>query len=353
MRVAVLMGGRSSERDVSLASGRSVCAGLAEAGHEPIPIEIGKDGRWELGALTQVESNAATPLRGAREPSDATGHDAIPADAVAAPAPIVGYELPEQVDVVFPALHGPFGEDGTVQGLLDILDVPYVGSGVAASAIAMDKSLFKDIMKANGIPTTESVTFRERDDVKNPFGFPVVVKPARLGSSVGITIAADVDEFDLAVALAFTHDDKILVERYVSGREVECSVLGNDDPIASVPGEIVVLGEGWYDYEAKYSDGGMRLVAPADVGPDVAERVRELSLRAFHACDCAGMARVDCFVDEDDVVLVNELNTIPGFTQTSVYSRLFEASGVDYPTLLSRLVEHALERYERRSRLEH
>jgi len=353
MRVAVLMGGRSSEREVSLASGRSVCDGLAEAGHEPVPIEIGPDGRWELGALTQVESSATALLRAAREHSDAAEHSALPVGAAGTRARIAGYELPEQVDVVFPALHGPFGEDGTVQGLLDILDVPYVGSGVAASALAMDKSLFKDVMKANGIPTTESVTFRDGDDTKNPFGFPVVVKPARLGSSVGISIAADANEFEAAAALAFAHDDKILVERYVSGREVECSVLGNDDPIASVPGEIVVLGEGWYDYEAKYSDGGMRLIAPADIGTNVAERVRELSLRAFHACDCAGMARVDCFVDENDVVLVNELNTIPGFTQTSVYSKLFEASGVDYPTLLSRLVEHALERYERRSRLEH
>jgi len=353
MRVAVLMGGRSSERDVSLASGRSVCNGLAEAGHESIPIEIAQDGRWELGGLARVKSGAAAPVAAVRDRPDAVAHSDVPVDATGAPARIAGYELREQVDVVFPVLHGPFGEDGTVQGLLDILDVPYVGSGVAASAIAMDKSLFKDVMKANGIPTTESVTFRDGDEIENPFGFPVVVKPARLGSSVGISIAADGNEFEAAVALAFAHDDKILVERHVAGREVECSVLGNDDPIASVTGEIVVLGEGWYDYEAKYSEGGVRLIAPAEVATDVAERVRELSLRAFHACDCAGMARVDCFVDEDDGVLINELNTIPGFTKTSVYPKLFEASSVDYPTLLSRLVELALERHERRNRLQH
>ncbi len=307
------MGGRSSERDVSLASGRSVCEGLVEAGHDPFPVEIAAGSRWEVAE----------------------------------------HELREHVDVVFPALHGPFGEDGTVQGLLDLLDVPYVGSGVAASAVAMDKGLFKDVMRANEIPTTESVSFRTHHAVSNPFGFPVVVKPARLGSSVGISIASSPEEFTAATDLAFVHDDKILVERHVDGREVECSVLGNDEAIASVPGEIVVLTGEWYDYEAKYTDGGMKLIVPAPLDEAVAERVRDLSLRAFDACGCAGMARVDCFVRNDGSVLINELNTIPGFTATSVYAKLFEASGIDYPTLLSRLVEHAIERHERRNRLEH
>ena len=217
----------------------------------------------------------------------------------------------------------------------------------------MDKALFKDVMRANDIPATDSVTFRDRETAKNPFGYPVVVKPASLGSSVGISIVSDADEFAAAIDLAFVHDDKILVERYVRGREVECSVLGNEEPVASVPGEIVVLTGEWYDYEAKYAEGGMKLIAPADLEPEVAERVRELSLRAFQACGCAGMARVDCFVRDDNAVLVNELNTIPGFTSTSVYAKLFEASGIGYAALLSRLVEHALERHERRSRLKY
>ena len=304
------MGGRSSEREVSLASGRSVCSGLAEAGHEAVPIEIPADGRWE-----------PTALAGAA--------------------------------VVFPALHGPFGEDGTVQGLLELLDIPYVGSGVASSAIAMDKALFKDVMHANEIPTAEGTAFRRDDAVEVAYPFPVVVKPARLGSSVGISIAANAAELESAVTLARAHDDKILAERFVDGREVECSVLGNDDPEVSVPGEIVVLKGEWYDYEAKYSDGGMRLIVPAEIDPEIAERVRELSARAFRACDCAGMARVDCFIERDGTVLVNELNTIPGFTVTSVYAKLFEASGVAYPTVLARLVEYALERHERRQALEH
>ena len=304
------MGGRSSERDVSLSSGRSICAGLTAAGHEPVPIEIPADGRWELSALADT-------------------------------------------DVVFPALHGPFGEDGTVQGLLEVLDVPYVGSGVAGSAVAMDKGLFKDVMRANDIPTAESVTLRSGAAVQSPFQLPVVVKPARLGSSVGVSIAASSEELETAVALARRHDDKVLIERFIVGREVECSVLGNDDPEVSVAGEIVVLMGDWYDYEAKYTDGGMELIVPAQLDETVSARVQELSARAFCACECAGMARVDCFVEDDGTVLVNELNTIPGFTATSVYAKLLEASGIDYPTVLRRLIDCALERHTRRRALAH
>ena len=310
MKIVVLMGGRSSEREVSLASGRSICEGLAEAGYEAVPVEIPAEGHWDMSGL-------------------------------------------EGASVVFPALHGPFGEDGTVQGLLELLDLPYVGSGVAASAVAMDKALFKDVMRAREIPTTEGKAFAAADAVTNPFPYPVVVKPARLGSSVGISIAGDEEELLGAVELARAHDDKILVERFVEGREVECSVLGNDDPIVSVPGEIVVLKGDWYDYEAKYTEGGMQLVAPAQLEPALAEQVRETSLQAFQACECAGMARVDSFVTADGSVLLNELNTIPGFTATSVYAKLFEASGVDYASLLGRLVELALERHEQRLALRH
>jgi D-alanine-D-alanine ligase len=215
----------------------------------------------------------------------------------------------------------------------------------------MDKDLFKCVLRDHDIPVTRNVTLRPGDEAENPFGFPVFVKPARLGSSVGITKAHDEAELDSAMALAFTHDEKVLVEEFVDGIEVEVGVLGNRRPEASLPGEIVVSSNEWYDYEAKYDDGEMELVVPARISTEQAERAQELAVRAFAATECEGMARVDMFVRKDGEVLVNELNTIPGFTQTSVYAKLFEASGIAYPALLERLIELALERHARRSGL--
>jgi D-alanine-D-alanine ligase len=257
------------------------------------------------------------------------------------------------IDVVFPLLHGPFGEDGTVQGLLELAGVAYVGAGVAASAVCMDKDLFKAVMRAKDVPVVPSLTVRrwQRDQVESPFGFPVVVKPARLGSSVGISIVRSRNEFAGAVELAFEHDEKILLEEYVGGVEVECSVLGNEEPIASIPGEIVPLVSDWYDFSAKYDEGGMELIIPPRIDADAIARVQELAVASFVASECEGMARVDFFVREDGEVLVNELNTIPGFTATSVYAKLFEASGISYPELLDRLVDLALERRDRRAQL--
>jgi D-alanine-D-alanine ligase len=314
LRVAVLMGGRSSEHSISVASARAVVAGLLEVGHEAVPIEIDLEGAWSV--------EAARP-----------------------------HELFQGFDVVFPVLHGPFGEDGTVQGLLELADVAYVGSGVTASAVAMDKDAFKALMRDKGVPVARSVTARSPVEAENPFGYPVVVKPARLGSSYGISIVRDESGLGPALELAFGHDDKVLVEEFIHGVEVECSVLGNREPVASTPGEIVPLLADWYDFASKYEEGGMELVVPARVGADALERVRELAVAAFLACECEGMARVDMFVTEDGAVLVNELNTIPGFTATSVYAKLFEASGISYAELLRRLVELALERHERRARL--
>src|SRR5439155_18232474 len=228
--------------------------------------------------------------------------------------------------------------------------VPYVGAGLAASALCMDKDLFKCVLRDHGIPVARNITLREGDALENPFGYAVFVKPARLGSSVGITKAHDDVELGEAVALARQHDDKVLVEEFVRGVEVECGVLGNRRPVASVPGEIVAHAE-WYDYGAKYDEGGMELVIPPRITDEQSARVQELSVQAFVATECEGMARADCFVREDGEVLVNELNTIPGFTATSVYAKLFEASGVPYADLLERLIELALERHERRSRL--
>ena len=342
LRVAVLMGGRSSEHEISMASGSSIVAGLAEAGYDAVPIEIGRDGAW---ALPRAEQAAVRQS------------DTEVAPSHAAPVPIRLAGDPEPfgaIDVVFPALHGPFGEDGTVQGLLELAGIPYVGAGVAASAVAMDKDLFKAVMRANGVPVTRSVTLRgAKRPAESPFGYPVVVKPARLGSSVGITIVRSPDELEAALDLAFRHDEKVLVEEFVAGVEVECSVLGNDEPIASVVGEIVPLLSDWYDFASKYDEGGMELVAPARIPAAQASLVQELAVSAFVACDCEGMARVDLFACSNGDVLVNELNTIPGFTQTSVYAKLFEASGIGYADLLRRLVELAVERHERRSALEY
>jgi D-alanine-D-alanine ligase len=250
---------------------------------------------------------------------------------------------------VFPVLHGPFGEDGTVQGLLDLLDVPYVGAGVLASSLSMDKALFKDLMAAHGIPQVDYAVVRDGGP-PSTFGPPAFVKPARLGSSVGISKAISEVELDRAIQLAFEHDPIVVIERMASGMEVECSVLGNRQPEASTPGEIVVRKGDWYDYEAKYTDGGMELVVPART--DLLDDVRRLAVEVFKLVGCTGMARVDFFVT-DDGVLVNELNTIPGFTATSVYAKLWDASGLAYPALLDRLVQLALERHEDERRYRH
>ena len=335
VRVAVLLGGRSSEHEISIASGRSVLAALDPARYDAVTVEIGRDGRWELGTGASAGSVAET----------------LPVPAAGGVPATLG-----DVDVVLPILHGPFGEDGTVQGLLELAGVPYVGAGVAASAVCMDKDLAKAVLRARGIPVTRSVTIREGDPIDHPFEYPVFVKPARLGSSVGISKVRAAEELEPAVATARRHDDKVLIEENVDGIEVECGVLGNRTPIASLPGEIVAHGfEGadWYDFSAKYDEGGMDLIVPPRIPADVIARVQEVSVDAFVATECEGMARVDCFVTGEGEVLVNELNTIPGFTPTSVYAKLFEASGVPYGELLDRLIELALERHERRSKLEY
>jgi D-alanine-D-alanine ligase len=322
LKVAVLGGGRSSEHEISLASAASIVGGLEQAGHTPLAIEIGRDGVWRrTGRELKLEPGRG--LQGA--------------------------------DVAFPALHGPFGEDGTVQGLLECLDVAYVGAGVLTSALCIDKVAFKELMRSRGVPQVdfravhidELARDRERTLASvAELGLPVFVKPARLGSSVGIGRVSSADELPAALDAAFAHDPLVIVEAAATGLELECSVIGNGTPVASQPGEIVLAAgdSGWYDYEAKYTPGGMELIVPARVSERVRERVRELALTAYRAVDCAGLARVDFFVDGDRV-LVNELNTMPGFTTTSVFASLFEADGIAYPQLLDRLLALALERH--------
>ena len=313
MKVAVLAGGRSSEHDVSLDSAAAVRAGLEEAGHEVVDVRLGREGGWEQHGVPL----ALHPGQG-----------------------FMG------CDVVWPVLHGPFGEDGTVQGLLDLLDVAYVGAGVLASSVCMDKLLFKDLMATYGIPQVRYWHLREGLDMPE---LPVFIKPARLGSSVGISKATSAAEFETAAATALQHDPRVIVEAASPGMEVECAVLGNDDAQASEPGEIVIDTD-WYDYEAKYTPGGMELQVPARISDAARTRVKELALDVFRIAGCSGLARVDFFVEDDDRVLVNELNTMPGFTQTSVYPKLWEASGLPFPDLCRRLVHLALERHEAEKR---
>jgi D-alanine-D-alanine ligase len=314
MRVAVLSGGRSSEHDVSLRSGASVARGLEEAGHEVVAVTIERDGRWLRDGAT-LELTPAAGLLGA--------------------------------DAVFPALHGAFGEDGSVQGLLELLDVPYVGSTVLASAICMDKLTLKRLFASRGIPQVDFVAhgeegWRARCEA---MGLPLWVKPSRMGSSVGVTRVDDLDDLTAAVELARRHDPRVIVEAAAAGREVECSVLGNEAPLTSEPGEIAAAAE-LYDFESKYGQGGMELRVPAPIAATEAERVRELAASTFALAGCSGLARCDFFVEPGGEVLVNEINTMPGFTETSVYAKLWEASGTPYPDLCNRLVELARERHD-------
>jgi D-alanine-D-alanine ligase len=321
MRIAVLSGGRSSEHEVSLSSGAAVREGLAQAGHEVLDVRLERDGTWWYDGA-EVELRAGRGLLGA--------------------------------DCVFPVLHGRFGEDGTVQGLLEMLAVPYVGADTLAAALCMDKVLFKDVLAASGVPQVAYVSVRHGHvdhDAIAALGLPVFVKPARLGSSVGIVKVDRAEDLDAALETAFGHDPLVIVEALATGLEIECSVLGNLEPEASEPGEIVIApnASGWYDYEAKYTPGGMELQIPARISSVARDRVRELAVRTFLDVGCTGLARVDFFVDGDQV-LVNELNTMPGQTPTSVYAKLWASSGVAYPDLVSRLCELGVERFDAAAR---
>jgi D-alanine-D-alanine ligase len=348
LRVAILAGGRSSEHDISLESARSVVAGLDPDRYDVVEVAIGRDGAWALQS-----GQAPVPVRGTL--TGASRDEGSVAETLPVPAESGTLEALGVVDVVLPILHGPFGEDGTVQGLLELADVPYIGAGVAASALAMDKDLFKKVMHDSGIPVAEHRAIRLGDAIENPFGYPVFVKPARLGSSVGISKVHAEEELEPAVELAFRHDEKVLVEEFVAGTEVEVGVLGNrvPPPIASLPGQIDTLEHEWYDYSSKYDEGGMELIVPPPgLSQETIELLQRRAVESFVASECEGLARVDFFVRESDgEVVLNELNTMPGFTATSVWARLFEASGLGYVEALDRLVELALERHARRSKL--
>jgi D-alanine-D-alanine ligase len=381
IRLGILFGGKSSEHEVSIASANSVVDALDKEKYEAVLIGIDRQGHWLAAPQSAKQlmgrSEKDTPTGGTQMErlAPTTGDEPSPvvtggtqmeeqraADSVSAlvttnpGSPSVRQSPLDAVDVVFPILHGPMGEDGTVQGLLELADIPYVGAGVAASAIGMDKELLKTIFKAHGLPVVDFVAVIRRQWDQEPdrqvaaieahLRYPVFVKPANMGSSVGINKARDRTQLADAINLAGHYDRKILVEQAINGREVECSVLGNDQPRVSVVGEVRTRQREFYDYVAKYTEGEADLIIPADIPPEKAEEVRALALRAYRAMDCSGMARADFFVERDTgKVYLNELNTIPGFTKFSMYPKLWEASGVSYAELIDRLITLAMERY--------
>ncbi len=353
-RVAVLFGGRSAEHEISCISARSVIDALDPAQTEVVPVGISRDGRWHLlsgppalpaetGKMPEVTEGSGTEVELAAE---AGSRELVAADGSREP-----------IDVVFPVLHGPFGEDGTIQGLFELAGVPYVGAGVLGSAIGMAKDVQKQLFLQAGLPVGPFETTHEKDWEDDPesveasaeaLGYPLFTKPVSLGSSVGISKVGSAAELAEGLEEAFRYARYALLEKAVEGaREIECAVLGNDEPVASVAGEIVARGHDFYDYEAKYLDeDGAQLLIPADLKPEVLEEVQRLSISAFRTIRCAGMARVDFFLVGEDELWLNEINTIPGFTSISMYPKLWEASGLPYAQLVERLLDLAVERHE-------
>lgn len=380
LRVGVIYGGRSGEHEVSIASAASIIKHLDRAKYEPVPIRIEKDGRWTLAdkapsvikaadVIEHARVQAARPARPGREahivahPGDETvltieRREPHAITDQGSSAVVTGLGL----DVIFPVLHGPYGEDGTVQGLLELANVPYVGAGVLGSAVGMDKAVMKQLFAAHGLPLARYLVAlrrewaRDSDEitarVQHELGYPVFVKPANLGSSVGISKARNAQELAAAVRHAADFDRKIVIEAAVpNAREIECAVLGNDDPEASVAGEIIPSRE-FYDYEAKYLDEGSKLLIPAPITDAQGADVRRLAIAAFKAVDGAGMSRVDFLMDgATGALYLNEVNTIPGFTTISMYPKLWEASGVPYPSLIDRLIALGIERHAEKQQL--
>ena len=376
LRIGVIYGGRSGEHEVSLASAAAIFANLDRERYDPVPIRISRDGRWSVADRPPADDSAAKTIGRARKarravrdgrevhpiarPGDETlmvlGRTAGPPASVRNDGQALAGTM--NLDVFFPIVHGPCGEDGTLQGLLELADIPYVGAGVVGAATGMDKAVMKALFAAAGLPIVKHETVLRRawrrgreqtlGDLSARLRYPLFVKPANLGSSLGISRAADEASLSSGIDHAAEFDRKIIVEEgVVPCREIECAVLGNDEPEASVPGEIVPAGD-FYDYEAKYLDDRSRTIVPADLAPREAERIRALAVAAFRAIDCAGMARVDFLLDRDGRIFVNEINTHPGFTTISMFAKLWEAGGVGYPALLDRLIELALERHAER-----
>jgi len=357
IRVGILFGGRSAEHEVSLQSAKNIIDAIDTNKYEVVLIGIDKKGQWHLNE----ESRFLLPTTecGLPELSERGENLAlVPGKQDEQIVALTGQQRLGSLDVIFPVLHGPFGEDGTVQGLLRLVNVAFVGAGVLGSAVGMDKDVMKRLLRDAGIPIVRFIVVNRHHSKKIGFdyargrlGLPLFIKPANLGSSVGIHKVKDREEFKHAVRDAFNYDNKILIEEYIKGREIECSVLGNHNPIASVPGEILPRHE-FYSYEAKYLDeNGAALEIPAKLSPETSDRIRQLAIKTFSVLCCEGMARVDFFVRNDSEIIVNEINTIPGFTRISMYPKLWEATGSSYSELIDKLIQLAIERFEREKRL--
>ncbi len=341
LRVGILFGGRSAEHEVSIQSARNVFEALDKEKYEPVLIGITKKGQWVPLSESAFQHIASQ------------GYRALPEQAKEK-VPQLSEELQySQLDVIFPVLHGPYGEDGTVQGLLKTLNIPFVGAGVLGSAVGMDKDVMKRLLRDAGLPIGKFVTFHKMQrkniifaDLKKKLSVPFFIKPANLGSSVGVSKVSSEAELEKGVEEAFSFDTKILIEEYIQGREIECAVMGNEEPQASVAGEVTPT-HAFYDYEAKYLDAnGATLQIPADLSKEVLENVQKLAIKTFQVLCCSGLARVDFFLTEKDALYVNEINTLPGFTKISMYPALWQESGVGYSELLDRLIQLALEKYE-------
>ena len=357
VRVGIIFGGRSAEHEVSLQSARNIVDALDRTRFEPVLIGIDKAGHWHLNDASNFLINAQNPRLIALNQSNRE-LAVVPGKANRQVVQTSGQGLLEHIDVIFPIVHGTLGEDGCLQGLLRMADLPFVGSDVLGSAVCMDKDISKRLLRDAGIAVTPFITLTRSNAARTSFevavaklGLPMFVKPANQGSSVGVSKVGSATEYHAAVELALGFDEKVLVESAVQGREIECAVLGNDNPVASGCGEIVVRN-GFYSYDSKYiDDQAAQVVVPADISQQTCERIRRLAIEAFDVLGCAGLARVDVFLTDDGDVLINEINSLPGFTRISMYPKLWQAAGMSYSELVSRLIELALERHARREGL--
>ncbi len=355
INVAILFGGKSAEHEVSLQSAKNVFEAIDREKYNLIFIGIDKSGKWLLNDSSKILLNAENPkLIKLNKNSDSI---ALVPQSGGKISNLTKDESNLKIDVVFPILHGPFGEDGTVQGLLKLANVPFVGAGVLGSAVGMDKDVMKRLLRDAKVPIGNFITVKIDDqipdfkDIKNTLGLPFFIKPANMGSSIGISKIHNKTEYSEKLKNAFRYDAKILIEEYIKGREIECSVLGNNDPVASVPGEVISNHE-FYSYDAKYIDeNGAVLEIPAKLSDKKIKEIQDLAIRTFKALECEGLGRVDFFLKDNGKIFVNEINTIPGFTKISMYPKLWEASGISYSELIDRLIQLAIERFEKEQKI--
>ncbi len=359
IKVGIIFGGKSAEHEVSLQSAKNIIAAIDRKKYDIVTIGIDKSGSWFLNDSAKFLLNSEDPKLIKLNKGNSRSLALIPGGVERQILSSTGENIRGRVDVVFPVLHGTFGEDGTVQGLLKLMDIPFVGPSVLGSAVGMDKDVQKRLLRDSGILVADFLTFEKGSKidfkaVSKKLGLPIFIKPANLGSSVGISKINNKKEFHEAIEYAFKYDNKILAEEFVVGRELECSVMGNDNPVASLPGEVIVGNHKFYSYDAKYIDEkGASLIIPAKLSKSLTKKIQEVAIKTFKVLCLEGMTRVDFFLREGVGVIVNEVNTIPGFTKISMYPKLWEASGLSYTKLIDRLIELAIERHSREKSLQY